>query len=82
MKQYTFGSDYWQTGADLMRSGSNIITKTMGNQQPRLLDPPSRRSHRVGPARFRAAVTPRRLPGGQTPCQHVFVFAATVSQGV
>jgi len=41
MKQYTFGSDYWQTGADLMRSNSNIITKTMGNQQPRLLDPPT-----------------------------------------
>jgi hypothetical protein len=41
MKQYTFGSDYWQTGADLIQSSSGIITKPMGNQRPRQVDPPT-----------------------------------------
>ena len=40
MKQYTFESDYWQTGADLIRSSSGIINKSLGNQRPRLVVPP------------------------------------------
>jgi len=41
MKQYTFGSDYWQTGADLIQSSSGIINKWLGNQRPRQVDPPT-----------------------------------------
>ena len=55
MKQYTFGSDYWQTGADLIQSDSGIITKTMGNQRPRQVDPPT-----AGPS----VATPSRTTSG------------------
>jgi hypothetical protein len=41
MKQYTFESDYWQTGADLIQSNSGIINKSLGNQRPRQVVPPT-----------------------------------------
>ncbi len=41
MKQYTFESDYWQTGADLIQSSSGIINKSLGNQRPRFVVPPT-----------------------------------------
>jgi hypothetical protein len=41
MKQYTFESDYWQTGADLMQSSSGIINKSLGNHRPRTIMPPT-----------------------------------------
>jgi len=41
MKQYTFESDYWQTGADLIQSNSGIINKSLGNQRPRFVVPPT-----------------------------------------
>jgi ATP-dependent protease ClpP protease subunit len=35
MKQHTYDTDYWQTGADLVAAHSGIITHTLGNERPR-----------------------------------------------
>ena len=39
LKPRTIGSDYWQTGADLIRSNSGIIQEALANQTARVLAP-------------------------------------------
>jgi ATP-dependent protease ClpP protease subunit len=42
LKPRTVGSDYWQTGSDLIRSNSGIIHEALANQTTRILAPSSR----------------------------------------
>jgi ATP-dependent protease ClpP protease subunit len=42
MQPRTVNSDYWQTGADLIRSNSGIITEPLGNQMARYVAPSAR----------------------------------------
>jgi ATP-dependent protease ClpP protease subunit len=39
LKPRTIDSDYWQTGADLIRSNAGIIHESLGNQTARLVTP-------------------------------------------
>lgn len=39
LKPHTVNSDYWQTGADLIRSNSGIIHEPLANQTARILTP-------------------------------------------
>jgi hypothetical protein len=39
MQPRTVNSDYWQTGADLIRANSGIITEPLGNQMARYVAP-------------------------------------------
>jgi hypothetical protein len=40
MKPYTIGSDYWQTGGDLVQANSGIIHRTLSNHRRREIAPP------------------------------------------
>jgi ATP-dependent protease ClpP protease subunit len=58
IKPRTINSDYWQTGADLIRANSGIIHEALGNQTARIIAPGPRPSETAS-AQPAAATTPR-----------------------
>jgi hypothetical protein len=57
LKPRTVGSDYWQTGADLIRANSGIIQESLANQTARVVAPGPR------PAESASAQPVARSPG-------------------
>ena len=37
VKAHTIGSDYWQSGENLLRDGSNIIQQSLSDEQRRIV---------------------------------------------